>query len=188
MSGVRGLFREAGRAAAFMRRLERSLEPARRAVSASADLTILSVDARLVGLTDPVDVSSALDAVMSRLAVTPAGDPQETRAAGRVDTVARATDGRRPQSMPDAVSSSRRLATLSRQSAAGQASAVLRQASTTIVPPARASVATVSVRATAQGAFSPSHAADVVALTPSAIQTSRPDASRPSPLTLRARA
>ena len=188
MTGVRGLFREAGRAAAFMRRLERSLEPARRAVSASADWTILSVDARLAGLTDPVDVSSALDAAMSRLAATPLGDQQETRTAGRVETVARASDGRRRQSMPDEVSPPRRLAARSRPTAASHAAAVLRKASTTIVPSGHASVAAVSARATAQGAFAASHAADPMALAPSTIQTSRPGASRPSPLSLRASA
>jgi hypothetical protein len=189
VSGVRGLFREAGRAAAFVRRLEQSLAPARRAVSASADLTLLRIDARLSGLTDPVDVSSALDAVMARLALAPAGDHQhESHGGRRVEAGPHACGERRHSMHPDEASPVRRHPARSRRTAAGEASAALRQSSNAIVPP-RNGVVAVSERLAASPAVVRPRAANAAAAeTYRAGQVPVAGLLAPSPATFHARA
>ena len=187
MSGARGPFREAGRAAAFMRRLERSLAPARRAVSASADLTLLRIDERLSGLTDPVDVSAALDAVVARLALAPPGDQLESHG-GRVEAGTRAFGERGHSMRRDEASPARRPAARPRQTLAAEASAALRQSSDAIVPQ-RNSVAAASERAAASRAVARPRGANAVAAEAlRAGQAPAADLLAPGPVTFQASA
>ena len=155
MSGLHRLFREAGRAGAFTRRLERSLEPARQAGSASGEWALLRIDERLAGLVGAADPFSSLETVLSRIAVKPAAaDEHQPRIVRHGDATGTRPPGERRQPMrPEVAGPARRRAPLPEQTAAAQPSNVVappghRSASVAAVAPfaALASAAEKSVR------------------------------------------
>src|SRR5579859_4812089 len=74
VSRLQQLYQEAGRAATFMRRLERSLESAGRIASAGAGQALLGADDTLAGLIRQTDPFVALAPALARIGARPVVD------------------------------------------------------------------------------------------------------------------
>jgi hypothetical protein len=123
MIGPRRLLREAERARAFTRRLERTLEPARHVVSGLPGWTILRADERIASLAGAVDPFERLGPVLARIAKPAEAEEHEARIVRRLDRGAAAFGGRRGSARTDVVARERRVAPPEHRSAGEGASA-----------------------------------------------------------------